>query len=157
MKQAILFPFASITISIPPISMHNSGILVPILYSVGGYAYQYTVLVNTHSTPLINLRTSTTESNTNNIMPTLSSTSHSAHNGLRSAVESLKSLVNEEFMCPICLEPCTDTRTNPECLHRFCGDCINESLMRCNNECPTAEFIYLQSEPYAKIRSLIIS
>ena len=57
--------------------------------------------------------------------------------GLRSAAESLKSLVNDEFECPICLEPCTATRTNPECLHRFCGDCINESLKRCNNECPS--------------------
>jgi len=65
------------------------------------------------------------------------STSQSAQNGLRSAVESLKSLVNDEFECPICLETCTDTRTNPECLHRFCGDCINESLRRCNNECPS--------------------
>jgi len=65
------------------------------------------------------------------------SITQSAQNGLRSAVESLKTLVNEEFMCPICLETCTDTRTNPECLHRFCGDCINESLHKCNTECPS--------------------
>jgi len=61
----------------------------------------------------------------------------SVQNVLRSAVESLKSLVNEEFECPICLETCSDTRTNPECLHRFCGDCINERIRRCNKECPS--------------------
>jgi len=65
------------------------------------------------------------------------STAQSAQNGLSSALESLKTLVNDECMCPICLDALTDTRTNPECLHRFCGDCINESLRRCNNECPS--------------------
>ena len=65
------------------------------------------------------------------------SSAQSAQNGLRSAVESLKTLVKEECMCPICLDALTDTRTNPECLHRFCGDCINESLRRFNHECPS--------------------
>ena len=66
-----------------------------------------------------------------------SSPAQSAQNGLRSALESLKTLVKEECMCPICLDALTDTRTNPECLHRFCGDCIIESLRRCNHECPS--------------------
>jgi len=42
-----------------------------------------------------------------------------------------------EYECPICLDALTDTHINPECLHRFCGDCIKESLRRCNNECPS--------------------
>ena len=42
-----------------------------------------------------------------------------------------------EYECPICLDALTDTHINPECRHRFCGDCIKESLRRCNNECPS--------------------
>jgi len=34
---------------------------------------------------------------------------------------------------------------------------LDESLHKCNNQCPSAEFIFLQSEPCTKIRSLIIS
>ena len=74
-----------------------------------------------------------------------SSAAQRAQNGLRSAVESLKCLVNEEFECPICLEPCTDTHTNPECLHRFCGNCINESLRKCNHECPSCR-VYIPTK-----------
>ena len=42
-----------------------------------------------------------------------------------------------DYECPICLDALTDTRINPECRHRFCGDCIKESMGRCNNECPS--------------------
>ena len=50
---------------------------------------------------------------------------------------ALKMLATE-YECPICLDALTDTRIkNPECRHRFCGDCIKESLRRCNNECPS--------------------
>jgi len=74
------------------------------------------------------------------------STAQNAQNGLRSAVEeSLKTLVNEEFECPICLETCTDTRTNPECLNRFCGHCVNESIRRCTNECPSCR-VYIPTK-----------
>jgi len=59
------------------------------------------------------------------------------NSALKSALESLKALVDEQFECPICLDTCTDTHINPKCLHRFCGDCIKESLRKCNNECPS--------------------
>ena len=59
------------------------------------------------------------------------------NSALKSALESLKALVDEQFECPICLDTCTDTHINPKCLHRFCGDCIKERLRKCNNECPS--------------------
>ena len=90
----------------------------------------------------------TSKSNTSIIMPKIRSirvpgstsntnTAKSELHALRSAVNSLKSIVKDEFQCPICLETCTGTLSNPECLHRFCGDCFNESLRRCNKECPS--------------------
>lgn len=39
--------------------------------------------------------------------------------------------------CPICLDILEDTHVVPACQHRFCGKCIQESLRKCNNECPT--------------------
>jgi len=60
--------------------------------------------------------------------------SGSAHH---KALDSLKALVRDEVECPVCLDNCTDTHINPACLHRFCGDCIKESLRKCNNECPS--------------------
>jgi len=55
---------------------------------------------------------------------------------LHQAIELLKAMV-EEFECSICLDHLTNTQISPACLHRFCGDCIKESLRKCNNECPT--------------------
>ena len=55
---------------------------------------------------------------------------------LHQAIELLKAIV-EDLQCPVCLDNCTDTRISPECLHRFCGDCIKEIPRKCNNECPT--------------------
>jgi len=55
---------------------------------------------------------------------------------LHQAIELLKAIV-EDLQCPVCLEHLTDAHISPECLHRFCGDCIKESLRKCNNECPT--------------------
>ena len=55
-----------------------------------------------------------------------------------SVLASLKKFREEEFECPVWLEPlCTDTLINPESNHRFCGKCIKESLRKCNHECPT--------------------
>ena len=39
--------------------------------------------------------------------------------------------------CPICLGILEDTHIVPACQHRFCRKCIQESLRKCNNECPT--------------------
>ena len=56
---------------------------------------------------------------------------------LSSVLASLKKFREEAFQCAVCLEPCTDTLVSPECNHRFCGECIKESLRKCNHECPT--------------------
>ena len=56
--------------------------------------------------------------------------------GPTSVMDLLKDLVRDDFQCPVCLDTFADTHVNPECLHRFCGDCIKESLTRCKNECP---------------------
>ena len=56
---------------------------------------------------------------------------------LTAVLEYLKKFLDEEFVCPICLEFCTDTHINPDCNHRFCGKCIKESLRKCNKECPS--------------------
>jgi len=53
------------------------------------------------------------------------------------ALQSLESLKAYYFTCAICLETLSDTHVTPDCLHRFCGDCIKESLRKCNNQCPT--------------------
>ena len=58
-------------------------------------------------------------------------------NGLRLAIESLTNLVQENFQCSMCLHNCTDARVIPECLHRFCGNCIEEGIGKCGNECPS--------------------
>lgn len=39
--------------------------------------------------------------------------------------------------CPICLDYMEDTHISPDCLHRFCGNCIKTSLRKCNHECPS--------------------
>ena len=55
---------------------------------------------------------------------------------VQKALDLLKAIV-KDFQCSICLEQLTNTKANPECLHRICDDCIllNESLRKCNTEC----------------------
>jgi E3 ubiquitin-protein ligase RNF1/2 len=52
------------------------------------------------------------------------------------AIESLDRLLQEDFECSICLEQFQKPHINAGCGHRFCRDCIKESLRLCNNECP---------------------
>jgi len=62
-----------------------------------------------------------------------------ASSSAQQAIELLKALVRDGFECPVYLYNCTDTHINPECLHRFCGDCINKkSHRKCNRECPAS-------------------
>lgn len=42
-----------------------------------------------------------------------------------------------ELSCPICLDLLDHTTVTKECLHRFCADCIAQSLRSGNKECPT--------------------
>ena len=69
--------------------------------------------------------------------PSITANGDGDESALSSAIELLKGLVEEEFECAVCLDICTDSHVIPECLHRFCGVCIKESLRKCNNECPT--------------------
>ena len=38
------------------------------------------------------------------------------------------SVIQNELMCPICLDMLKTTMTTKECLHRFCQDCIVTAL-----------------------------
>ena len=51
-------------------------------------------------------------------------------------LSSLKSIIDDDFSCPICSQPCTDTLVNPACGHRFCRKCIKEQGEG-NRDCPT--------------------
>jgi hypothetical protein len=46
-------------------------------------------------------------------------------------------VLQNELMCPICLDILKSTMTTKECLHRFCHDCIITALRAGNKECPT--------------------
>jgi hypothetical protein len=46
-------------------------------------------------------------------------------------------VLNAELTCPICLGIIRQTEVVMECLHRFCGDCIQRSLRVGKNECPS--------------------
>jgi E3 ubiquitin-protein ligase RNF1/2 len=46
-------------------------------------------------------------------------------------------MLQNELMCPICLDILKTTMTTKECLHRFCHDCIITALRAGNKECPT--------------------
>jgi E3 ubiquitin-protein ligase RNF1/2 len=48
-------------------------------------------------------------------------------------------ILQNELMCPICLEILKTTMTTKECLHRFCHDCIITALRAGNKECPTSK------------------
>ncbi|GFH58518.1 hypothetical protein CTEN210_14994 [Chaetoceros tenuissimus] len=47
-----------------------------------------------------------------------------------------RNIFYQDFKCAICLEIVTDPHIIPECCHRFCGPCINESIKARYNECP---------------------
>lgn len=55
---------------------------------------------------------------------------------LTAALSSLTSLVDDSFECSICLDTYSDPSVIPECLHRFCGACVKESIRKCGSECP---------------------
>ena len=55
---------------------------------------------------------------------------------LTAALSSLTSLVDDSFECSICLDTYSDPNVIPECLHRFCGACVKESIRKCGAECP---------------------
>ncbi|KAJ9562906.1 hypothetical protein OSB04_008066 [Centaurea solstitialis] len=50
-------------------------------------------------------------------------------------------LLRKEFMCPICLGILKETKTFNDCLHRFCGECINKAL-NSRKGCPSCRKSY---------------
>uniref|UniRef100_K3X845 RING-type domain-containing protein n=1 Tax=Globisporangium ultimum (strain ATCC 200006 / CBS 805.95 / DAOM BR144) TaxID=431595 RepID=K3X845_GLOUD len=46
-------------------------------------------------------------------------------------------VLNAELTCPICLGIIRNTMVVMECLHRFCGECIQKCLRLGNKECPS--------------------
>lgn len=46
-------------------------------------------------------------------------------------------VLNADLTCPICLGIIRHTMVVMECLHRFCGDCIQKCLRISNKECPS--------------------
>ncbi len=64
-----------------------------------------------------------------------SSSSSSSHNIVKCSLKSL----DPEFQCVICLQYMDDPMIVMDCLHRFCGECIQKCLRFGNQkrECPT--------------------
>jgi len=52
-------------------------------------------------------------------------------------LEELQSVIK----CSICLETLEDPHIIPDCGHRFCKKCINESMRKGNNQCPECRHI----------------
>ena len=66
----------------------------------------------------------------------------------RKARESTKQIcrlpvssVNTLFHCPVCLGYMKKTYIVMECLHRFCGDCIQKCLRLGKKECPSCRVL----------------
>ena len=49
----------------------------------------------------------------------------------------LYSILTPTHKCPICLGILRETWTVMECMHRFCGDCIQKCLRGGKQECPS--------------------
>ena len=69
-------------------------------------------------------------------MSAQNTTSTSTSDHINSALSKLTSLVDNNFECSICLDTFSDPHVTPECLHRFCGGCVKESIRKCGAECP---------------------
>jgi len=52
-------------------------------------------------------------------------------------IERSSRVLNMELTCPVCLRLLTKTEIVMECLHRFCGECIQKCLRVGKNECPS--------------------
>ena len=61
---------------------------------------------------------------------------NTSNDHLKLALSKLTSLVDNNFECSICLDTFSDPHVIPECLHRFCGACVKESIRKCGAECP---------------------
>ena len=49
----------------------------------------------------------------------------------------LKEVVTDnDVLCTICLEKLQNPCILPDCLHRFCKDCLHDSILLCSTKCP---------------------
>ena len=69
---------------------------------------------------------------------------------LRSVIDSLKKAAGSNFNCAVCSRPCTDTHIIPECLHRFCGSCIKESIRKEGKKCPVCDTVITKTREVRK-------
>ena len=51
-------------------------------------------------------------------------------------ISILRDNIKEHLTCSICLDVLKKTAVVTGCLHRFCKECIESALHKCNNECP---------------------
>jgi len=61
------------------------------------------------------------------------------HTPYELAMQNLQTIHNDVIQCGLCFKTLIDAHVldHPDCLHRFCGTCINDSLQIMNNgECP---------------------
>ena len=45
--------------------------------------------------------------------------------------------LNQELTCPVCLGIMQETKVVIQCMHRFCGECIEKCLRQGKAECPS--------------------
>ena len=49
---------------------------------------------------------------------------------------TLTNMYKDDMRCEICFENIQDPCILPDCLHRFCKGCIENSIRHCNTNCP---------------------
>ena len=65
----------------------------------------------------------------------------------QNAIDLLKALVEEKLEGCICLNPLANALVNPQCLRHYCGDCVKESIKKCNNLRADEQFDEIVSSP----------
>ena len=58
-----------------------------------------------------------------------------------SPLDLIQELLQDEFTCPVCYQPCRNTYINTTCNRRYCSSCIGEGISKCNTDCQTCSKI----------------
>lgn len=58
-----------------------------------------------------------------------------------SPLDLIQELLQDEFTCPVCYQPCKNTYINTTCNRRYCSSCIGEGISKCNTDCSTCSKI----------------
>ena len=53
---------------------------------------------------------------------------HTLNPGFAVQVRLPRKMMEVDVMCPICMNAIDETMIIADCMHRFCSDCINQSL-----------------------------